>query len=138
MDSLRAIPNWVKVGGLYFAIVFAAGFAFGAVRELFLIPSFGSLMAHILEVPLMLAVSFAAVIFLVRQFSVARSWGERISMGLFAFGLLILAEIGVGLGLMGLDPGEMITGYRTIEKQLGLAAQILFAAMPALLLLKDR
>ena len=51
-----------RFAALYAAIVFALGFALGTLRILFLAPVAGELAAAIVEVPLMLALSWAFVV----------------------------------------------------------------------------
>jgi hypothetical protein len=49
------MPRVLKAGGLYFALVFAAGFALGPIRLLWLVPRFGARSAELMEAPVMLA-----------------------------------------------------------------------------------
>jgi hypothetical protein len=44
----------VKAGALYFAVVFAAGFALGAIRTRWVAPRAGTRMAELMEAPIML------------------------------------------------------------------------------------
>jgi hypothetical protein len=46
----------VKAGALYFALAFAAGWVFGPIRALLVIPRFGRTAGSLFEAPLMLYV----------------------------------------------------------------------------------
>jgi membrane protein implicated in regulation of membrane protease activity len=52
----------------YFAIVFGAGFVFGTVRVVWLVPTVGVRLAELTELPLMLAVVFFAARWVNRRF----------------------------------------------------------------------
>ena len=47
----------LKAGGLYFALVFAAGFALGTIRVLWVVPALGARTAELMEMPFMLVVT---------------------------------------------------------------------------------
>ncbi len=49
----------LRAGVLYAALSFAAGFVLGTLRTLFIMPQTGPTMAVAIELPLMLAVSWA-------------------------------------------------------------------------------
>ena len=49
-----------KAGVLYFALVFAAGFALGTMRTLWVMPRLGARTAELIEQPVMLGVSILA------------------------------------------------------------------------------
>ncbi len=53
----------VKAGVLYFALVFAVGFVLGTIRTLWIVPRFGTRMAELMEMPIMLAVTIGSEIF---------------------------------------------------------------------------
>lgn len=87
----------VKAGAAYFAVVFAVGFALGTVRTLFLAPRLGELLAVVIELPLMLGASWLACGWAVRRWRIAPTAGPRLTMGAFAFALLIIAEATLSL-----------------------------------------
>lgn len=95
-------------GYFYFALVFAAGIAFGAVRTLWLTPAVGAPAATLIELPVILAVSWVACLFVLRRVKVKARVGEQ------------LAAMAAPAGLI------------------GLAGQILFAAFPLLALTARR
>jgi hypothetical protein len=122
----------------YFLAVFAAGVAFGTLRALVLAPAVGPLPAVALEVPVMLAVSWASARWAVAHQGVPRRVGPRLVMGSAAFTLLLAAEVALGLWGFGQSPVAMLASYLLPEGMLGLAAQVAFALMPLALILEER
>lgn len=121
-----------------FALVFAAGFALGALRALWLGPLIGETAAVALELPVMLAVSWRATRFCIRRFSVPARLGARLGMGAGAFALLMLAEIALAAAMTGADAAAMAGGWRSAPGLLGLAGQLVYGLMPTLALAGDR
>ena len=120
-----AISAAAKAGIAYFAAAFAAGFALGTVRVLLVEPVFGELPAILAETPLMLAVSFVLARAFVARFAVAPT-------------MLLLAEAGVGIGLIGQTLPEHLSGYLGARGAVTLFGQGLFGLMPLLLLMRTR
>ena len=120
----------LRAGVLYFMIVFAVGFALGTVRVLLIVPRFGETNAVLLELPVMLALSWIACAWLVRRFAVPPGVAERLAMGGVAFALLMLGELGVSVFGFGRTVAEHLANYRTMSIRLGLAAQVGFALFP--------
>ena len=60
----------LKAGALYFAVVFAVGFALGAIRTLWLVRRVGTRTAELMEMPLMLVVTILAARWTVLRLSV--------------------------------------------------------------------
>lgn len=120
----------IKAGLAYFAIVFALGFALGALRVLVVAPLLGKLGAVLVELPLMLAASALACLFLVRRLAVPPAAAPRLVMGGLAFALLMLGEVAVSALGFGRTLAEHLATYRAAEAQLGLAAQLVFALLP--------
>lgn len=122
----------LRAGAVYFAIVFAVGFVLGTIRVLVVIPRFGETNAVLIELPVMLALSWIACGSLVRRFGVPPHFGARAVMGGVAFALLMIAEAGVSVFGFGRTFAEHLAGYQTAGAQLGLAAQVGFALFPLL------
>ena len=117
---------------IYFAIVFAAGFVLGSLRVLWLAGAVGEAGAVILEVPLMLAVSWVAAGWCITRFAVPATWPARLAMGALAFALLMAAETVLALAAFGRTPAAMLAHYATAPGLIGLAGQVVFALIPAL------
>jgi hypothetical protein len=122
----------LRAGAAYFAVVFAFGFVLGTIRTLFVAPNLGELVAVAIEVPAMLVASWWACGWLLRRFAVAPRAADRWAMGGLALALLLAAEVGVSVLLAGRSVQQHFALYAELPAQIGLAAQLLFAAMPAL------
>ena len=122
----------MKAGAAYFAIVFALGFVLGTARILLLEPAVGEYAATAIEVPVMLAASWIACGRILAWFEVPAGHLHRGLMGPIAFVLLMAGELGVSILLLDRSFSEHWAGYREALKQIGLAAQLIFAAMPML------
>jgi hypothetical protein len=122
----------LKAGIAYFAIVFAAGFLLGTLRVMALAPLFGETAAVLLELPVMLAVSWVACRWSVRKFAVPPQPAPRLLMGASAFVLLMIAEALLAIILFKQSPAQFLAGFGHLAGQLGLAGQLAFAAMPAI------
>ena len=91
-----------KAGALYFAVVFAVGFALGTVRVLWLVPRVSERTAELAETSFMLAVSLLAARRIVRRFALPPRTAARLGAGLVAVALLLAMEFGFVLTLRGL------------------------------------
>ena len=80
----------------YFAIAFAAGFVLGTLRVFLLEPNLGAVPATLIELPVMLLVSWLAAGYVIRTFKVEAKVITRLGMGLLAFAFLIAAEVVLG------------------------------------------
>lgn len=129
-DQLVPFPNTLTAGAAYFAIVFAAGFALGAARVVVIAPALGELGAVLVELPLMLVVSWLACRWLARRFVVPAYAEPRAVMGGLAFALLMLAESAVSVFALGRTPTEHWNAYRSAPALAGFAGQLAFAAFP--------
>jgi len=117
----------LTLGVRYFAGVFAIAFALGTIRTVWLAPAVGAMAAVAIEVPIILAVSWWwGRRLLVRQ---RLATGERAVMGGSAFLLLMLAEFGLAMA-SGRAPGAYWAPFFTPAGLLGLAGQLVFAALP--------
>lgn len=125
---MRRTPA-VSAGATCFAIVFAAGFVLGTVRTLVLAPRFGELVAVILEVPIMLALSWWACGWVLNRCRVPPRTPPRMAMGTVAFMLLMLAELVLALGF-GRSMTQYASGLATSHGLIGLSGQVAFGLMP--------
>jgi phosphoglycerol transferase MdoB-like AlkP superfamily enzyme len=120
----------IRLGVLYFAAVFAAGFLLGALRVGFVVPRFGPLIAVLIELPVILTAAWLICGRLLGRQPLTVA--QRLVIGGTAFGLLMLAELGLSVLLAGRSPAQHWALYRQLPEQLGLAGQLLFAAFPLL------
>lgn len=114
---------------LYWALVFAVGFVFGAVRTLWLAPLVGALAAVAIELPLMLAASWLVARRLIRLLGITAP-AEALIMGFAALALLLGSEAALAWALARQGPGKWAAGLATPPGALGLAGQVLFALIP--------
>jgi hypothetical protein len=124
-----------KAGAAYFAIAFAIAFVLGALRVLFVAPRASELGAVLIEVPIMLTVSWLVCGWILRKIDVPGSIGTRLMMGVVAFALLMAAEFALGVYGFGRPAGEILASFAELPVQLGLAGQVGFALMPVLRLM---
>lgn len=118
----------LRLGLRYFAIVFAFAFAMGVARTLAIAPWIGPAAAVLLEVPIVLLVSWFAARRLLRDRHLSAL--QRAAMGAIAFALTMVSE----MVLSALMRGQGVAGWaETIATPLGLvglAGQAGFAAIP--------
>lgn len=115
---------------MYFLAVFALGFALGIPRVLVLAPSVGELVATLIELPCILAASWFICRWVIRRHAVPADPATRLLMGALAFGLVMLAELGLSVLLFGWSVQEHLSAFRDLPTALGLLAQIGFGLMP--------
>ena len=129
-------PRLLPAGITYFALVFAAGFALGVVRVGWLVGLVGERNAELLETPLMLAVVFLAARWVVKRFRLPPATGPRLAVGFMALALMLACELTVVLALRGLTLGEYLASRDPLAGGVYAVSLLLFALMPALLLLR--
>ncbi len=119
-----------RVGFLYFLMVFAAGFALGPIRVLWLVPRVGERTAELLEMPVMVA-----VIWLAAGWATSRLMGgrERLAAGTLALMLMLGFEFGLVLRLRGLSVAEYLESRDPVAGAAYAAALLFLALAPTLL-----
>jgi len=125
---MRGAALWA--GLAYFALVFAAGFVLGTLRVLAMVPLLGESAAVILEVPVMLAISWVVCASLTRRFTVPPEMSPRLVMGGVAFVLLLAAEIILSATVFGRGPVAFANELAKPTGAAGFAGQVLFAHIP--------
>ena len=120
----------IKAGLAYFGAVFVVGFMLGAVRVLVLVPRLGETASVLLEVPVILVVSWRLSGWTTQEFRVSSAVSRRLLMGVVAFALLMLAEMGVSVFAFGRSIEDHFAAYRSSQGVIGLIAQIAFAFIP--------
>ncbi len=130
LKTTGPMPRSVAAGSIYFAVVFAIGFALGVVRVLITGPKLGETAAVLLEVPVILTASWFVARWCVARFAVGSDAAERLTMGFVAFCLTMLAEMAMAVLLFGRSVPEHIATYSHSLGLVGLMAQFLFALLP--------
>ena len=111
--------NLFRAGTTYFALVFSAAFVLGAIRT------------TVLELPIVLSISWKASAWVVRKQRISSGHIDRIVMGSVAFGLLMMAEF--LLAVQAFDKTLPEFAYELISSKpemVGLAGQIVYALFP--------
>lgn len=117
---------------LYFALTFGAGFLLGPLRILFLVPRLGARTAELVEIPVMIGITWLAARWVTRRFSVPPQRGPRLSLGVMAGALLLLAEFTLVLRLRGLTLEEYFATRDPISGTAYYAAVLVLVLMPLL------
>lgn len=123
----------LKMGVIYFAIVFSTGFVLGIVRTLWLVPHLGIRNAELLEMPFMLIAIVLAATWIGAHIHREAVGSTRIAIGVLGLALLLSAEIILGVSLQGLSVIEVFTKHDPISGSVYYALLGVFAAMPWLL-----
>ena len=120
------------LGLVYFAGVFTFAFGMGVVRTLIVAPRLGPAVAVLLEIPVLILVSWLAARGLLRNRRL--TVGEGAVMGATAFVLTMASEAALAGVLRGQAVSEWATSLITPLGLVGLIGQLMFGAMPVLLL----
>jgi len=122
----------VRAGLLYFALTFGAGFVLGPLRILFLVPRIGPRAAELLELPVMIGISWLAARWVTGRLAVPPRPVPRLAMGAIAGALLLAAEFTLVLRLRGLTLEEYFATRDPVAGAAYYAAVLLLVAMPVL------
>ena len=117
---------------VYFVLTFGAGFVLGPLRILFLVPRVGARTAELIEMPVMIGITWLAARWVTRTFSVPPERGPRLSMGVMAGTLLLLTEFTLVLRLRGLTLEEYFATRDPVSGAAYYAAVLLLMLMPLL------
>lgn len=120
----------LKAGGLYFALVFGAGFVLGTIRVLWVVPNVGTRMAELMETPVMFVVTVLAARWVARRLAVPPAPSIRLAVGCVALGVLLVAEFTVVLWIRGLTIHEYLAGRDPVAGTVYIVMLGVFVAMP--------
>ena len=119
------------VAGLLYALAtYTIAFALGAFRTIVIVPLTGPMIAVLLEMPVVLTVAWLLCRPIVRRCAVPTAWPARAGMGLVALVVILLLEAALATLGFGQTLAQHLAGYAETGPQLGLAAQLMFAAIP--------
>ncbi|MCU0909134.1 MAG: hypothetical protein MUF73_17255 [Rhodobacteraceae bacterium] len=123
----------VRLGAIFGAVMFAVGFALGTIRTALLLPRLGEAGAILVELPVMLALSWLVAGWLIRRSPVAvRSTGAALTMGAVAVAVLWALELAMVVWLFGVPLAQAPAAFLTPGSRIGLVAQLLMTIFPAL------
>ena len=100
------VPSLLRWSLLYGAGGFAAGFVFGALRELVLIPRFGAGTGQLIEFPFVTLAIAALGVWIGR-----RAAPPALLIGISGVGILLLMESVLALVILGQSPAQYFAGY---------------------------
>lgn len=125
--------NAFRAAGAYFLLVFGAGFALGTIRVLLILPRLGERAAELLEMPFMLTIIVLAARWINRHLLADTEAQRRIVVGLMAMGLVLTADLLVGVALRSMSPSEVLFHRDPVSGAAYYLSLLLFAGMPWLL-----
>lgn len=122
----------LKGGSIYFLLVFAAGFLLGIARVLILAPLLGEASAVLIELPVILVLSWFICRRLIERLRIPATLSARGLMGATALTLLLATELLMSVILFDRTITEFFAIYLTVGGLIGLAGQIVFALFPVI------
>lgn len=132
ISGLQVIKQILRVGLLYFSLVFAIGFVLGTIRTLWIVPNVGPKIAELMEMPVMLLVTILAARWVVRRLSFCGTPVGRLSVGVVALGLLLMAEFAVVVWIRELTIAQYLASRDPLTGSVYLVMLVAFAVMPLL------
>ncbi|MDX2237858.1 MAG: hypothetical protein NW203_09880 [Hyphomonadaceae bacterium] len=124
--------NATKAAVIYCLLIFAIGFAFGVLRYAFVSDLLGRRIAVLVEVPVMVVLSWALCGWALVRFVVPKHWPARAWMGALAFALMLAAEAALSILLIGRSFAQHLGHLASDVGRIGLVGQVLFGLMPLL------
>ncbi len=123
----------LKAGALYFTLTFGVGFVLGAIRTMWVVPRFGTRMAELMEMPIMLTVTVFTARWVIRHLALTPTLSSRLGMGCIGLGLMLTAEFAFVLKLRGITFSEYLATRDPISGTAYYISLVVFAIMPLLL-----
>lgn len=117
--------NLLAWSAAYGGLGFAAGFAFGALRQLVLIPALGEGMGHLAEFPMVTLAACAIGVWIG-----AGTTASALAIGLLGVMALIALESTMALGFMQLSLTDYLAGFDVTRGALFPIGLALMAAAP--------
>lgn len=130
IEIAESVLQVLKAGVLYFALVFGAGFTLGPVRILWVVPRFGTRMAELMEIPIMLLVIIVSARWIVQRLGVPSTTSHRLGIGCVALSLLLVAEFTLVLSLREMSMSEYFASRDPVSGTVYYITLMVFAAMP--------
>ena len=124
------MTNILRAGFFYFLGVFTMGFILGALRQFFLVPYTGPVIAVLIELPLILVFAWYLCRWLTSRLKISPDSYGRLVMGLVAFAFLIAGELLISLQLQTGSVADYFLSFDLPENRIGLGGQIAFALFP--------
>ena len=123
------------VAFVYAMAVFVFGFLLGSLRMILMILGLSELIAVLIELPVMLFISWRLCKSLIHQQDVFLSKGWRLFLGVCALLFLLTAEFLLAHFAFGASFVDHLQAYQKRPAELGLIAQIVFGLFPLIQLI---
>lgn len=114
----------------YFAVVFAVRFLIGVARQLWAAPRFGMTGAELLEAPVIVALMWFAAAWAVKRERLPEAAKYRLSMGVLALGMIVLADWAVALSVGRQSLTAYIRSRGPVAGPIYILLLIVFVLMP--------
>jgi hypothetical protein len=131
-ESVAAWLAVIEAALIYFAAVFFCAFLIGTFRVLVLAPALGKTGAVLVELPVVLGISWVVSGFLTVRLSIGRKLTQRLAMGGIAFAFTMAAEAGLSVFVFGQPLPVYAQSIWNSAGILGLSGQLGFALIPAI------
>ena len=122
----------LKAAGLYFVLVFGAGFVLGTIRVLWLVPALGTRTAELVEMPVMLAIVILSARWVTQYVQVTPTASSRLGMGGMALAMVLALDFTVILWIRGLSFRQYVEMFDPIAGTTYFMMLGIFAVMPFL------
>ena len=122
----------VKAAGLYFVLVFGAGFVLGTIRVLWLVPALGTRTAELVEMPVMLAIVILSARWVTQYVQVTPTASSWLGMGGMALAMVLALDFTVILWIRGLSFRQYVEMFDPIAGTTYFMMLEIFAVMPFL------
>jgi len=126
----RSWPRALQAALLYFLLVFGAGFVLGPLRLLVLVPRIGTGAAELLELPVMVAISWFVAWSVTRRLAIPAAAFPRLVMGLVGVALIIACEFTLVLKLRGLTLEQYFAARDPVSGPAYYLSLVLVALLP--------
>lgn len=113
----------------YFAMVFSVGFILGIVRVFLLVPSLGEQSAELLELPVMIVVSYFSAQFVVQQYSISTRQ-SGLTLGAISLTVLLAAEFTLALAVRDISIVEYLHTRNTLSGYVYALSLVLYGIFP--------
>jgi hypothetical protein len=127
---VAVVDRLLKPAGVYFALVFGAGFLLGPVRVLALEPRVGKRAAEGIEAPVLLLAITLAGRWVARRRCEGFSSAARLGVGLTAAAGVLTADAAVGVGLRGMTVAAVFTERDVVSAAIYYGLIAVFAITP--------
>ena len=128
-SSTNPRPSRLRFAAEYFGCVFGLGFVLGVIRTLWLLPNLGERWAELTEFPFMMTGIALAARWLLRRHPTLNG-RELLQAGALATAWVLLADIGVGIGLRGMILAEVFLDRDPIAGAAYYLGLLFFALAP--------